>query len=210
MWMIDRCRRSRLSRLVVAVSLLSAIALPVAAQEARFTGADELVRPTGYREWTYIGTPLTPNDMNDGKAAFPEFHNVYISPNAWAAYRRTGEFPEGTVLVKELISVGTKQATSGRGYFMGDFIGLEAAVKDAGRFPGAPGHWAYFSFGHSYPLASVARPRPLAECSACHAANAAQDYVFTQYYPVIRAAHPDARDARTAPARGASVEALGR
>ena len=27
-----------------------------------------LVRPEGYREWVYVGTPVTPNDMNDGKA----------------------------------------------------------------------------------------------------------------------------------------------
>jgi len=44
----------------------------------------ELQRPTGFREWVYIGTPVTPNDMNDGKAAFPEFHNVYIDPDSWA------------------------------------------------------------------------------------------------------------------------------
>jgi len=37
----------------------------------------KLDRPTGYREWVYVGTPVTPNDMNNGKAAFPEFHNVY-------------------------------------------------------------------------------------------------------------------------------------
>ena len=36
----------------------------------------KLERPTGYREWVYVGTPVTPNDMNNGKVAFPEFHNV--------------------------------------------------------------------------------------------------------------------------------------
>lgn len=29
----------------------------------------ELERPTDYREWVYVGTPVTPNDMNEGKAA---------------------------------------------------------------------------------------------------------------------------------------------
>ena len=33
-----------------------------------FNDQGELERPTGYRKWTYVGTPLTPNDMNDGKA----------------------------------------------------------------------------------------------------------------------------------------------
>ena len=50
----------------------------------RFTSNGELTQPTGYRKWPYVGTPLTPHDMNDGKAAFPEFHNVYIDPAAEA------------------------------------------------------------------------------------------------------------------------------
>ena len=68
----------------------------------------ELERPTGYREWIYVGTPVTPNDLNDGKAAFPEFHNVYIDPTSWAHWKDTGEFRDGTILIKELVSVGAK------------------------------------------------------------------------------------------------------
>ena len=36
--------------------------------------------PVSFRKWVYVGTPVTPNDMNDGKANFPEFHNVYMDP----------------------------------------------------------------------------------------------------------------------------------
>ena len=42
------------------------------------------MRPTDYREWIFVGAPVTPKDMNDGKPAFPEFHNVYIDPASWA------------------------------------------------------------------------------------------------------------------------------
>ena len=48
----------------------------------------QLQRPVGYREWIYVGTPVTPHDMNGGKAAFPEFHNVYIDPKSWAHWKR--------------------------------------------------------------------------------------------------------------------------
>jgi len=71
-----------------------------------FNEKGELERPTGYRKWTFVGAPLTPHDMNGGKAAFPEFHTVYINPKAFNQYEKTGEFPDGTVLVKELINVG--------------------------------------------------------------------------------------------------------
>ena len=157
---------------------------------AKFNDAGDLVRPEGYRSWPYIGTPVTPNDMNNGAAAFPEFHSVYMDPKSWDSYEATGEFPEGTILVKELISVGDKSAASGKGYFMGDFVGLEATVKDSKRFADEPFYWAYFSFtnsDHSLPYKGTASAFPTASCNACHEANAQQDMVFTQYYPVVRA-----------------------
>ncbi len=173
--------------LIAAAVFLTGQTRPVGGV-ARFNDGGELIRPEGYREWMYVGTPLTPNDLNDGNAPFPEFHNVYIDPESWAHWKRTGAFREGTVLVKELVSVGSKKAVSGRGYFMGEFVGLEATVKSKDRFPKEPGNWAYFSFGHSYPLAQTARAFPAGDCNACHEASAADDWVFTQYYPVLRAA----------------------
>ena len=152
---------------------------------AEFTKNGELIQPVGYREWIYVGTPLTPNDLNNGKASFPEFHQVYIDPGSWQHYKQAGEFREGTVIIKELIDVGSKQAVSGQGYFMGDFLGLEATVKSKKHFPDEPGNWAYFSFGHKYPLAKKATAFPTASCNSCHAAAAADDFVFTQYYPVL-------------------------
>ena len=171
-----------------ALFALPAPTQPAPPQDVQFDSSGELLQPTGYREWVYVGTPLTPNDMNGGDAPFPEFHSVYINTKAWQAYKRTGKFPDGTVVVKELLSVGSKQASSGKGYFMGEFIGLEAAVKDSKRFPEEPGYWAYFSFGHSYPLASKTKAQITASCAACHQVLAADDMVFTQYYPVLQAA----------------------
>ncbi len=169
-----------------------------------FDSEGNLLRPEGYREWIFIGTPLTPNDMNNGKAPFPEFHAVYIDPASWAHYKKTGKFRDGTVLMKELISVGSKQATSGVGYFMGEYLGLEAAVKSKSHFPDEPGNWAYHSFTtpgspmespemrekvHAgAPLKDKAKAFPTAVCAACHVASAAEDMVFTQFYPVTRAA----------------------
>jgi hypothetical protein len=82
-----------------------------------------------------------------------------------------------------------KTAVSGNGYFMGDFIGLEATIKSAKHFPDEPGNWAYFSFStpdHST-LTETANAFATGACNGCHAAAAADDFVFTQYYPVLRA-----------------------
>jgi hypothetical protein len=196
-----------LAAIVVAAFLFPAnqgVAEHHAGSVAKFDAEGNLLRPTGYREWVFVGTPLTPNDMNGGKAAFPEFHAVYIDPGSWAHYSKTGEFRDGTVLIKELISVGDKQATSGLGYFMGEYLGLEATVKSKQHFPDEPGNWAYFSFTtpgspmsgdenrkgmhEGAALKDKATAFPTAVCASCHQASAGQDMVFTQYYPVLRAA----------------------
>jgi len=150
----------------------------------------ELVRPIDYRTWVYVGTPLTPNDMNNGKAAFPEFHNVYIDPASYKEYKKTGTWREGTILIKELVSVGSKAAVSGNGYFMGNFIGLEATIKSKEQFPDEPGNWAYFSFTNPTEgiLAATGKAFKTNQCNGCHNASAGDDFVFTQHYPVLRAA----------------------
>lgn len=150
----------------------------------------ELIRPTDYRTWVYVGTPVTPNDLNGGKAPFPEIHNVYIDPASYKEYKKSGKFREGTIIIKELVSVGATSAVSGKGYFAGEFIGLEASVKSKKHFPNEPGNWAIFSFTSPKDgiLKDKTKPFPASACNACHQANAADDYVFTQYYPVLRAA----------------------
>ncbi len=151
---------------------------------------DELVRPTGYRSWVYVGTPVTPNDLNAGKAPFPEMHNVYIDPSSFEYYKKTGKWREGTILVKELVSIGSKTAVSGNGYFAGEFIGLEATIKSKEHFPDEPGNWALFSFTNPEEgvLKQTAAAFPANMCNACHMNSAQDDFVFTQYYPVLRAA----------------------
>jgi len=162
-------------------------AMTAQAEEAFTIKDGELQRPTGYREWIYVGTPVTPNELNNGKAAFPEHHNVYIDPKSWAHWKETGKFRDGTILMKELVSVGSKAAVSGKGYFQGEFIGLEATIKSKAHFPDEPGNWAYYSFSSKdhKTLSETAKPFPTASCNACHAGAAADDFVFTQYYPVL-------------------------
>jgi len=181
--------------LVLTISMIFSPPVAKAGGKMKFTKFNkqgELIRPEGYREWIFVGTPLTPNDMNKGKAPFPEFHNVYIDPASWEHYKKTGKFRNGTILVKELVSVGSKKAASGKGYFMGEYIGLEATVKDSSRFPNEPGNWAYFSFTseHGKPLMDNSKAFPASACNACHDLNAVEDWVFTQYYPVLRMAKP--------------------
>ena len=176
--------------------VLAASAAPPGGTTApvEFTADGKLKQPVGYRNWVYVGEVVTPNDMNDGEASFPEFHSVYMDPESFAEYEKTGKYRDGTVLVKELSSVGSKNAPSGNGYFQGEFTGLEATIKDSKRFKDEPGYWAYFSFGHKYPLKAEVAKNSAAACNKCHEDNAKKDdWVFSQYYPVLRAAAPKSK-----------------
>lgn len=171
---------------------------------ASFADGTTVNRPSAeaYRRWIFVGTPLTPNALNDGEAPFPEFHNVYIEPSAFDHFAKTGEFPNGTQIVKDLVSIrasddcdednGSCFEVSGQGYFQGEYIGLELTVKDTNLFSEEPGGWAYYSFGHVPPaeLADTAAPFPTGSCNSCHESSAETDFVFTQFYPVLRAANP--------------------
>ena len=180
--------------LAACTATTSAEAAPA---KAKFTSEGAVKMPTKWREWIYVGTPLTPNALNGGEAPFPEFHNVYIEPKAYKHFAKTGEFAEGTQIVKELVSVrendndpetGASSEVSGQGYMMGEFIGLELTIKDNKRYKDHPGGWAYFSFGHQpEPYNATAEAFPAEACNACHNANAENDWVFTQFYPVLRA-----------------------
>jgi len=96
---------------LVAVSLVLIKTRPIAAQtqqsaavfdsEGRLQAPD----PTVFRKWVFVGAPLTPNALNNGKANFPEYHHVYIEEKNVDAYLKTGSFPEGTMIVKELTRV---------------------------------------------------------------------------------------------------------
>lgn len=164
---------------------------------AIFNSDGSVNQPDNWRKWIFVGAPLTPNALNGGNAPFPEFHNVYVEPSAFNVYETTGKWPEGTQIAKELTSIyqnandeiGASMEVSGRGFQQGEFQGLELTIKDTERFKDMPGGWAYFSFGHKpEPYEETAMAFPAESCNACHNASAKDDFVFTQFYPVLRAA----------------------
>ena len=192
--------------LVVAVGVLalSAIGTVVFAQREQtntvlvrqrylpeYTKEGDLILPKNFNEWVYVGSPLTPNALNGGKANFPEYHNVYIEPGSYEIYKKTGKFPEGTIFFKELqLTVpaqnpdGSRTEPSGRGFFPGKLNGADVTVKDTKRYADSGG-WGYYNFNHHEPKAATAKVKPKSECAFCHIANAKKDEVWTQFYPLL-------------------------
>ena len=161
-----------------------------------FNAENQLIQPHFFREkWVFLGAPLTPNALNNGKAGFPEFHNVYTQPAAFAAYRKTGKWPVGTMLLKELQLIddpkgeypdSSRIMPSGRGFFPGPVNGIDIMVKDPKRFPESK-NWGFFNFNHAPPPYKAASTEAsIGECAGCHIANAQEDMVYIKtYLPIL-------------------------
>lgn len=158
-----------------------------------WTAKNELQLPVGYRQWIYLGSPVTPEGLNDHKAGFPEFHNVYIPKQVLDQFKKTGEYPEGSIFVKELQLTlppadnpdGSRTVPSGRGYFPGVFNGLDVMVKDSRRCA-ATSNWCFFNYGHhAPPYEKVSAIVPAEKCASCHQINADKNMHFTEFYQLL-------------------------
>ena len=182
----------------VTVNATLVTVVPLRAQTADewrpvWTERNELQQPVGYRQWIYLGSPITPQGLNDGKAGFPEYHNVYVPKPVLDAFKRTGDYPEGSIFVKELQLTlppsenpdGSRTISSGRGYFPGAFNGMDVMVKDSKRCA-STSNWCFFNFGHhAQPYEKVSAIIPADKCAACHAANADKNMHFTEFYQLL-------------------------
>ena len=67
--------------------------------------------PSDYRTtYEFLGSWAVAADQGSGAK---QMHIVYASPGAAAAYRKSGRFPDGTVLVKEVYAASTGSMTTG-------------------------------------------------------------------------------------------------
>lgn len=172
---------------LTAVCVLPCGSLLAADPKPEFNAKNELIRPEGYREWIFAGASLAMG-YNEGAAPpeNPKFHNIYIQPFAYRQYKKTGQFPDGTILMMEVLSAGSHASINRQGHFEDKVTGVEAAVKDSKHIPEG---WGYFSFdGGDGKIAPTAKAFPKERCWSCHNEHGANDNVFTQFYPVLREA----------------------
>src|ERR1700732_2016779 len=90
--------------------------------------------PHGYRAtYQYLGSWAVAADQGPGAK---ELHLVYASPGAVDAYRSHGNFPDGTVLVKEVYAATTGSMTTGAVSHADTLKGWFVMMKDRrGRHP---------------------------------------------------------------------------
>ena len=167
---------------VLSVTLAPAVLAQPVPDTPQFDASGRMAFPANYRDWVFLSSGM---DMSYTQA--PEmadqhmFNNVFVQRFAYEAFRKTGVWPDGTILMLEARGGASKGSINKRGVFQtGEIMGLEAHVKDTARFTGG---WAFFGFGGA---GVPAQQIPYAAaCYSCHQAHAAADTTFVQFYPTL-------------------------
>jgi hypothetical protein len=181
-----------------AALLLAVVPSPGGQQKAatapQYNDKGELLKPTDYQSWVFVGSNL---GLQYGKEVVEKdrekeransnpgtFHNVYINPEAYQAYVKTGKFPDGTILMMEVYEAVERgpQKVVTKGFYPGKFRSVEAAVKNSKRPDGSKTDWAYYDFGAKRTSAGAF---PDNACYQCHRQHASDDNVWVQFYPVL-------------------------
>jgi hypothetical protein len=172
--------------LALAVSLCrrpAPVARAATAGTPVYAANGDLLPPRDYREWIFLSSGIDmsylPKAMDmQGQSVFD---NVFVNPAAWRSFEATGTWPDKTVMVLEGRGAKTKGSINKSGHFQDIGIeGFEVHVKDEARFPGK---WAFFDFDSPDKNGTLIPSG--APCYTCHAAHAAVDTTFVQFYPTL-------------------------
>ncbi len=184
--------------LLVAVSALGAMAgaeKPFAPNVNLKTG--DIRVPENYTRWATLGT--WSHATTEGERGAKEYHVVYTQPETIDYYIEHGRYPDGAVLVKELINTNTLPMTTGPAVSHATSIkGWFVLVRDTeGRFKESAlwgDGWGWSLFNADNPIKTVSTDYQV-DCIACHlpardmARASAEDsdkWIYTFGYPVLQ------------------------
>jgi hypothetical protein len=151
--------------------------------EPSYTADNKMAVPGDYRQWVFLTSSI---DLNYNTAVEPgpnQMHmldNVFVDPDAYKAFLKSGTWPDKTILIKENRAAESAGTLSKSGRFQAGVHNLEIHVKDEARFSGK---WAFFvSADGKAPGALMPQS---ANCYSCHQDHGAVDTTFVQFYPTL-------------------------
>ena len=186
----------RVDRLKMKLITLTAIALTVAilsftglgepspeGKVPRFLTNNEIALPANYREWVFVssGIGMSYGPAENAQSGNPPFNNVFVKPEAYRSFMKTGTWPNGTMFVMEVRRSKTNESINNRGNFQADLLGIEAEVKDESRFPAK---WGFYKFTDAATTGKLL-PADTTDCQSCHSQHGAVDNTFVQFYPTL-------------------------
>lgn len=152
------------------------------------SGEGKIRVPDNFRtDYIMLGAWSVAGDVDTGSET--GLHLVYAPREAVEGFRRDGAFPDGTVLVKELLNGKSEDLTTGRATSATSTAGYFVMVKDTqGRFPGNKNWgdgwgWSFFEAGNTLEATTTDYR---AECLSCHLPAQDSDLVYDYAYPILR------------------------
>jgi hypothetical protein len=118
-----------------------------------------------------------------------ELHNVYASRGAIEAFRQTGHFADGTVLIKEVHATSTGRMTTGTVSRADTLKGWFVMVKDSknshpdSELWGDGWGWSWFDADNPTTTTST---NYKTDCRSCHVPARSTDWIYTSGYPTLK------------------------
>jgi len=166
--------------LPLLVLLLAAPAAAAPQSTPRYNAKGELIPPPDYRDWVFLTSSLDLN-YQPGEAGTHVFDNVFVDPASWAEFKKTGRWPDKTVMVKENRAGGAEASIAKAGQFQTErTFPMELHVRDDARFKGG---WGFFGSDGTKPAALIPYT---ASCYSCHQDHGSTQTTFTQFYPTAK------------------------
>src|SRR5262245_54208120 len=139
--------------------------------------AGNIRKPPNYRDLYQSFGSYTVIDPKGGE----EMHFTYASPGTAEYYRKTGKFPDGAVLVKEIFGTDHGQLTTGDAHWPKATKVWFIMIKDSkGRYPGNPlwgDGWGWALYKADAPDKQVATDYKQ-DCQGCHIPAQSTDWVY--------------------------------
>lgn len=119
-----------------------------------------------------------------------DLHSVYTRPQDLAAFRQSGKWPDGAVLVKEVSATLGAPHTTGKAFWASDTTTWFLMIKDTqGRFKSNPlwgDGWGWAQFDPKNTSRQIATDYK-SDCQQCHLPVRANDWTYTYAYPALGA-----------------------
>ena len=147
-------------------------------------GAISLPKENFRKDWEHLGSWV---GLDEGDAH--GIHDVYASKGTTEAFKATGVYPDGAILVKELRAYLSDDLTTGHVAYAGEPKVWFVMVKDSTmRFEVDNKHWAdgwgWALFGADNPEKQISASYE-ETCAGCHAPAADTDFIYLQGYPTL-------------------------
>lgn len=147
------------------------------------------------RDWAFLGTwSIAMEDVETSGAASGHgaagLHNVYTQKETIDYFRENSRFPDGAVIIKELLKADTASMTTGtvsRGTMVEGWFVMVKDTRD--RFPSHPlwgDGWGWSLIYADQPDSTVTTNYKT-ECVGCHIPARKDDWIYLSGYPVLEA-----------------------